>query len=674
MESHALTARERSRRVAVLSAPMAVAALVVVSAVGRLLLARSVPTPWIAPDEMIYGLLGRTLYSSGHLAVLTAPTGFYSLLYPVLIGSPLALGDAGLGYSIAKALGAIVMSLAAVPVYLWARMLVSRRLAVAAAALTLALPALAYSGLLMTEVLFYPLLALASWAIARALVEPTRGRQAVVVLVIAAAALTRLQGIVLAPVLVTAILLCGRPRAMLRAFAPSLIALAAGAAAWLAWRGIAGGGALGAYSVVASHGYDAGEIAKFVVYHLADLVLLTGFVPVCAAALLVFERRTLGRAERACLAVAVSLSAWLVLEVGVFASRYVGRLAERDLIGAAPALFVVLAVWLERGAPRGRLLRSGTVVLVAAALVTVLPLHTLLKPEAMPDAFTLIPFFRLAGSWTTSQQQLLLDGSVAVAAILVALLPRRALAVTPVILVALLGAGSVSASDYVASNAGEARATMLGPDRQWIDNAADGPVTFLYDGSDEFNLAWETLFWNGRVNRVVTIRGARLLGPAPGARPRFARDGTLAGERAEYVAAPAASLLDGVRVANAGVVDGTPVPVNLWRVGGAVRVGATLGGFQPNGDIYDSASVSARGCLGKALHVTLIAKEVRAREPVPQRTVLREPATLAAHGSDGHGARRRGRDRPLRVRDHDVGPPRLDARPGELRPTTSPAT
>src|SRR5581483_5639562 len=70
------------------------------------------------------------------------------------------------------------MSLAAVPVFLWGRSLVSTRWALVAAALTLALPGLVYSGLVMTEVLFYPLLVLAAWAMARAIERPTPARQA----------------------------------------------------------------------------------------------------------------------------------------------------------------------------------------------------------------------------------------------------------------------------------------------------------------------------------------------------------------------------------------------------------------------------------------------------------------------------------------------------------------
>ena len=67
------------------------AALVLVSTVLRASAALGVPVPWIAPDEMVYGLLGRSLYVHGSLEILGGPTPFYSLLTPVLTGFPLSV-------------------------------------------------------------------------------------------------------------------------------------------------------------------------------------------------------------------------------------------------------------------------------------------------------------------------------------------------------------------------------------------------------------------------------------------------------------------------------------------------------------------------------------------------------------------------------------------------------
>jgi hypothetical protein len=122
---------------------------------------------------MIYAELGRSLWEEGRLDILGADAAFYSLVHPALIGLPLALLDTASGYDVARVLQALAMSLTAVPVFLWGRTLMSERWALVAAALTLAIPGLAYSGLLMTETVFYGTVTLAAWATANALVRPS---------------------------------------------------------------------------------------------------------------------------------------------------------------------------------------------------------------------------------------------------------------------------------------------------------------------------------------------------------------------------------------------------------------------------------------------------------------------------------------------------------------------
>ena len=492
-------------------AGLVVACLVAVSILGRILLGREIPTPWIAPDEMIYGIVGRTLYSSGRLAIENADSDFYSLVYPALIGGPLAWLSPHRGYEVAKALGAVSMSLAAVPAYLWARSIVSKRAAVLVAALTLALPALAYSGLLMTETVFYPVLVLVCWIAALTLVAPTLRNQLLLVGLVAVAVLTRLQAGVLVLVFPTAALLAGVGlRTLPRRFAITFLGFGGIIAAWLIWRLSGGGGALGAYTDAASGHYHLISVVRYVFYHGGDLVLLTGFFPACAAALLWFERRGLSAEARAALSVATALSLWLVLQVGVFASHYVGHLAERDMIAAAPPLFLCLAVWLELGAPRT--LRR-TLLVSGVALVAVLawPLHTLLAPAALPDAAGLIPIHRLG------HQRLLLDGGLLLAALVLILAPRRILRAVPYVLIALLGAGSVMAEQYAATQARLSQRTMLGPRLDWIDSSAKGPTALLYGDKFQWPAVWESLFWNRKLVGVYALPGAKLIGPAPGA-------------------------------------------------------------------------------------------------------------------------------------------------------------
>src|SRR3954452_1512186 len=89
--------RRRIRLNAAMRERLALVGLVAVSAVLRFAAARGVSTPWIAPDEMLYGLLGCGLYATGRLSVLGGDPGYYSLVYPALVGLPLSLHDTALG-------------------------------------------------------------------------------------------------------------------------------------------------------------------------------------------------------------------------------------------------------------------------------------------------------------------------------------------------------------------------------------------------------------------------------------------------------------------------------------------------------------------------------------------------------------------------------------------------
>ena len=151
--------------------------------------------------------------------------------------------------------------------------------------------------------------------------------------------------------------------------------------------------AVPAYATVSEREYALGRAAEYVAWHLADLFLLTLGVPLLALVVLAVQAlRGLedDRRVRAFVAVAIAYSAALVVEVGMFASRFVGHLAERQLVTAAPLLFVALAVWLRRGAPRPQPWISVAAVALAVP-VLLLPVGDLVVPEAAPDGFSTFP-------------------------------------------------------------------------------------------------------------------------------------------------------------------------------------------------------------------------------------------------------------------------------------------
>jgi hypothetical protein len=501
----------------------ALAGLVVASVVVRGFWTAWIPTPWINGDETIYAELGRSLWHSGHFRILGEPTRFYTFIYPALAGGPLSLSDQQLGYDLLKWLQALVMSLAAIPVYLWGRSLVSRGWALVAAGLTLAVPGLAYSGLLMTEVAFYPVLVLAAWLMAKALDTPSLANQLLAVGAIVLAVATRLQALVLVPVYVTALglkLLLDRSgvRPALRHL-PALCGLALLGGGWSIWQLGSGAGkgtdVLGAYRSAGEVSYGVGDAARYVVYHLADVVLLTGVVPACAVALLLVRAWELPPRARSYLAVTVSLTAWFVVEVGVFASRLVGTVAERNLFPLAPLFFLGLVVWLQLGAP-GRVVSTTVVCGGVVALVAALPAHALLTKATQWEAFSLVPFYKIQRSDSTANMRVLIVAAVLPLLGLLVLLPRTRLWLVPAALLLVLGTLSGFATETTIAGARSADTLLLGgKTKRWVDDSASGPVAFLTGGEALWTAAYENVFWNRQIRRVYTLPGFAVPGPLP---------------------------------------------------------------------------------------------------------------------------------------------------------------
>jgi hypothetical protein len=505
-----------------------------------------------------------------------------------LIGPFLAVDDLERGYQWVKLVQAVVMSLTAVPVYLWSRRVATPGWAVAAAALTLAIPGLAYSGLLMTEVVFYPVTVLAAFSMALVLERPTPARQAFLVAAVALAVLTRLQLFVLVPVFATALAaflaLERRPRDVVR-FVPALGGLAALCAAWAAWR-LRNGGELGrlfgGYEPAGEIDYGLRDAAEFALYHAGDLVLLTGVWPFCTLLILwACTRRS--HELRAYVAVASALAVWLVVEVGVFASGLVGHLAERNLLPLAPVLFVGLAAWLGLGGPRPR---AGTALACAATLILLaaVPFADLVSIVSFHNTFTLLPLIELETAAPGLDLDLFVVAAAGAALVVLAWLPARVLWVLPLVLGLAFVQTSAWVSSEVTTLANATQQKAVGSDRRWIDHRADGSVTYLYLGEVNWPAVWQNAFWNHRIDRAYGLLTARVVGGLPHVSVGPQEDGRLvltdgSPAEGEYAVASYPVTFQGRTLATAG--DGLvlwrlepPIRLSVWtqRVAGHVRV------------------------------------------------------------------------------------------------------
>jgi hypothetical protein len=601
------------------SAWAALVALVLLSTAFRAWAAVEVPVPWIAPDEMVYGMLGRSLWLHGSLSILGGPTPYYSLLTPLFAGLPLAAFGLGWGYDLLQGLQALVMSLAAVPVFLWARTFVPRRSALVAAALTLATPVLAYSGLVMTEVLFYPLLVTAAWAGAAAIARPTRNNQILLLVAFVAVCATRIQAIVLVPALVTAALLdawLARSWGRLRRQIPAAVGLGVLLAAWAIWRLATGKGALGGYDVVASTSYSVGAAARYVLYHGASLLILCGLFPLAAIGVKLVEALRRGEQDenvRAYLAVAASLSVWVVVEVGAFASRYSDRIVERNLIGLAPVLFIGLVLWLARGPDGGYVVR-GAVAAGALAVLLLLPVRRYVDVYGMHDALTLIPMFKLSTLTSLSTMAWVYRAVAVAAAVVFAVVPRRHLQWVPfALIVALIGA-SVVASRFVVDEAQSQQRAFLGDDPSWADHAGASSIAYLYDGEPSWPGVWETVFFNTNIDRVYDLNVATIPGPLPQDDVSVRSDGTVVGPpshlaRTRYVIVSNWIRLHGEPRGNVTQQGVEQTGLVLWKLEQPLRIRSWISGLQPNGDISGEARLAAYDCKSGMFSVTLLIKQ-----------------------------------------------------------------
>lgn len=600
----------------------ALVALVLISTVFRAWAAVEVPVPWIAPDEMVYGMLGRSLWLHGSLSILGGPTPYYSLLTPLLAGLPLAAFGLGSGYDMLQGLQAFVMSLAAVPVYLWARTLVPRRSALVAAALTLATPVLAYSGLVMTEVLFYPLLVTAAWAGAAAIARPTRRNQILLLIAFVAVCATRIQAIVLVPALVMAALLeawLARSLGRLRQQLPAAAGLVVLLAAWAIWRLATGKGALGGYDVVASTSYSVGAAARFVLYHGASLLILCGLFPLAAVGVKLVEAIRRGEQDenvRAYLAVASSLSIWVVLEVGAFASRYSDRIVERNLIGLAPVLFIGLVLWLARGPDGGYVVRCA-VAAGALAVLLLLPVRRYVNVYTVHDALTMIPMFKLSTLTSLSTMAWVYRVVAIAAAVVFAFVPRRHLQWVPLVLIVALVGASIVSSRYVVDEAQAQQRTFLGDDPSWADHAGGSRIAYLYDGEPSWPGVWQTVFFNTKIDRVYNLNVATVPGPLPQNDVSVHDDGTVVAPpshlaEARYAVASNWIRLHGERKGSVTQEGLDQAGLVLWKIEQPLRLYSWTSGLEPNGDISGEARLVAYNCKSGTFSATLLIKQAEA--------------------------------------------------------------
>jgi Dolichyl-phosphate-mannose-protein mannosyltransferase len=592
------------------------AAVVAVSFAVRAWLARGLVAPFVMVDELVYSELAKSFAAGGSFAVRDVPTTGYGVLYPIAISPAYALFDrVPDAYAAVKTINSLLMSLAAVPAYLIARRVVDRRLALLAAALAVAVPSLAYTGLVMTENLFYPLALVAAWVLLLVLERPTWARSLLFLGVLGLAVATRIQAVSLAlvaataPAIVVALRRHGGPR--LRDYGP-LYGVLGGAGAVVVGAQLLRGGSLhdllGAYRPVGEGGYDAGAVLHYWLWHVEELVLYVGVVPAAALVAVGAGARGLPRRVVELLAVTAAAVFWTTLVVAAFASRFADRVQERNLFFVAPLLFAVLLAWVERGAPRPRAAVAAAVGSVA--LVAAFPYDRFVADAARPDTLALLPLWSLAGHLLFGSYAATVAAAAVFAVALFLLVPARRAVAVPLVLLAAYAAvvQPVWSGAHGFRRAGEGALSqgIRGVPRDWIDRALPegATVAAVWTGRQDRFIVNENEFFNRRVGRVYYTAA-----PTPGGNDEtqvaVERTGVFRLPDGSPLRAPFVLVDDSVEPDGRAVARDPGSSTTVWRLTGRLVALSRTRGIDADGWSGANVVYVRRRCDGGLLDVSL---------------------------------------------------------------------
>ncbi len=547
-----------------LSAGPVLASLVAVSVFVRVLVGWLRPTPIYLGDEYLYAALGRSIAETGRPLVRGEAADFPALLQPILTAPAWLLHDVGTAYHVVQGLGAFAMSLAALPVYWLARRLdLSAAVGLGLAALTLALPDLIYAGWVVAEPFAYPLVLGAVAAGVAALARPSRRSQLLFVALAGLAAFARIQFIVLPACFAAAVVLFGlrerRLRETVREQALPLFLLAAPVALALV---LGPSRVLAFYGGVVEADVDPVAVARNSAPNLLVLLYASGFVLVPGAllGLGLALARPRNRAETAFAALTLLLTVSLLGQAGLFGAF--DRAQERYLFYVLPLAAIGFGLYASRGWPyrlQHALLAAGLV-----AVAAVVPLAGFAAAEEKMHSPLLYADYRIEqwlGSPGTGSLAVALAATAGLAAVVVASARPRLATGAAIAVALLLCAGfSAAAAIFDTENTTSARRSFFGPDRSWVDSANVGEVTLVRNVDGQRGPAFQQLFWNRSVKRLVLMPGATIIDPFRADAVDVARDGTL--------------VVAGRRLTGALLMDEHAVAVELT---GAEKVGSAPG-------------------------------------------------------------------------------------------------
>ena len=617
--------------ISAIPARVVLAGIVGASFLIRFVVALAHATPLYFPDEYIYATLARSLAEHGRPLIRTSPAHFPALLEP-LAAAPLWLfHDPMLAYRLTQAENALVMSLAAIPVYLLSRKLgLGAGLALVAAALTVASPDLFFVSFVLADPLAYPLVLASLYAAVCALSRPSRANQIAFIALAALTALTRIQYALL-PIVFVAGAFAVERGSIRRALASFRLTWGILVAPLAALAVVGPSRALGYYNTVVKLYVDPGAIAHWVATDSMLLVYCAGWVLIPGAmigfAYALARPRT--REEAAFAGVTAGLLVILFAETSLYASNGSPRFQERYFMGLLPLVLPWFGLYLKRGLPAR--LATCLIAVVLLAVSARVPLAPYSIASNKQDSPFLLGVFRLEHAFGG-----LANGSLAIAVVAgllsalaaaIAWRPRLATLALAVSL-GLAAAASAGSVSFDRDTAKSVRNDFLPADTGWVDRAGLHHVLLIHTPATLHARSLEQLFWNRSIDEVLYFEQATQVDAFGNRRVKPVADGRLV-SGGKTVRAPLLISNYAVRMRMRGAqIVARAKGYDLWRPAGTPRLALFVGGLYYDRWLAQAGSVDVWPARGKHVHGTL-----RWRLSLPngtQRTVLK----LSAPGVD----------------------------------------
>ena len=351
------------------------AGLVAVSFLLRTVFGWLRATPTFFADEYIYAELARSLAESGRPLIRGVSASFPALLQPILTAPAWLVDDVETSFRLVQTLGALLMSLAAIPAFLLARRVgLGTGSSLAIAALAVLVPDMVYAAWVVAEPVAYPLALAAVLAGTAALARPSRRSQLAFLALAGLAAFARAQFVVLPLCFLAAAAVVGlRERRRRATFGEQRLVVALLAVPLVALLAIGPGRALGFYEGVLDLELTSPEMAKWAGVDAMLLVYGSGVVlaPGALLGLWLALRRPRSRAELAFGAFAVPLILVLLMEAAAYGLGG-DRVQERYFFYAVPIVGIAFTLYASRGWPHR--IAHGAIAAGLVALAARVPL------------------------------------------------------------------------------------------------------------------------------------------------------------------------------------------------------------------------------------------------------------------------------------------------------------